>query len=447
MKRLRRIFEKLRVAACYAMYAAANAVFIAAAFALYAARSAGMESAGSAANSLLRFLVRLLALRIFPFVGGYRVQVRGLENAPSKPSVYAFNHISYLDPLFALAIVPNAAVVVKGKYDSVLAIWILTRLFDFVSIGGGSPIDAAKAMWTFYEYPDVTFEDLCIPFNFPTLRTKAKFCAIPSTSGTATEVTAFSVITDYAKGIKYPLADFNITPDVAIVDPALAETMPAKLTAHTGMDAMTHAIEAYVSTLNCEYTDPLALHAIELIHDNLKKSYEGDMACRDKMHDAQCLAGMAFSNALLGIVHSMAHKTGAAFTGGHIIHGCANAMYLPKVIKYNSKDPVAAERYAKIAKFINLKGETTEELVDALIAELRSMNDQLNIPQGIKNYGPGGVKADESIIDEKEFLEKLPEVAKNAIADACTGSNPRQPNQEEMEKLLKACYYDTEIDF
>ena len=184
-----------------------------------------------------------------------------------------------------------------------------------------------------------------------------------------------------------------------------------------------------------------------MIHDNLKKSYDGDMACRDKMHDAQCLAGMAFSNALLGIVHSMAHKTGAAFTGGHIIHGCANAMYLPKVIKYNSKDPVAAERYAKIAKFINLKGETTEELVDALIAELRSMNDQLNIPQGIKNYGPGGVKADESIIDEKEFLEKLPEVAKNAIADACTGSNPRQPNQEEMEKLLKACYYDTEIDF
>ena len=337
---------------------------------------------------------------------------------------------------------PSVETVMKGA--------AVMREFEpdwIVAMGGGSPIDAAKAMWVFYEYPDTTFEEIITPFSFPTLRTKAKFCAIPSTSGTATEVTAFSVITDYAKGIKYPLADFNITPDVAIVDPALAETMPAKLTAHTGMDAMTHAIEAYVSTLNCEYTDPLALHAIEMIHDNLKKSYEGDMACRDKMHDAQCLAGMAFSNALLGIVHSMAHKTGAAFTGGHIIHGCANAMYLPKVIKYNSKDPVAAERYAKIAKFINLKGETTEELVDALIAELHSMNDQLNIPQGIKNYGPGGVKADESIIDEKEFLEKLPEVAKNAIADACTGSNPRQPNQEEMEKLLKACYYDTEIDF
>lgn len=316
-----------------------------------------------------------------------------------------------------------------------------------VAMGGGSPIDAAKAMWVFYEYPDTTFEEIITPFSFPTLRTKAKFCAIPSTSGTATEVTAFSVITDYHKGIKYPLADFNITPDVAIVDPELAETMPKKLVAHTGMDAMTHAIEAYVSTLHCNYTDPLALHAIKMIHNNLKKSYDGDMEARAAMHDAQCLAGMAFSNALLGIVHSMAHKTGAAYTGDHIIHGCANAMYLPKVIKYNSKNEEAANRYAEIASFIGLSGATTEEKVDSLIAELRSMNDQLDIPQGIKNYGKSGVKADTSIIDEKEFLEKLLEVAKNAIADACTGSNPRQPSQEEMEKLLKACYYDTEIDF
>ena len=316
-----------------------------------------------------------------------------------------------------------------------------------VAMGGGSPIDSAKAMWAFYEYPETTFEDLITPFSFPTLRQKAKFCAIPSTSGTATEVTAFAVITDYAKGIKYPLADFNITPDVAIVDPALAETMPAKLTAHTGMDAMTHAIEAYVSTLNCNYTDPLALHAIKMIHADLKKSYDGDMDARDRMHDAQCLAGMAFSNALLGIVHSMAHKTGAAFTGGHIIHGCANAMYLPKVIKYNSKDATAAERYAQIADFLALGGNTVEEKVDLLIAELRKMNDALNIPQAIKNYGPGGVKAETSIIDEKEFLEKLPTVAANAIGDACTGSNPRQPSQEEMEKLLKASYYDLEIDF
>ena len=309
-----------------------------------------------------------------------------------------------------------------------------------VSMGGGSPIDAAKAMWAFYEYPETTFEQLIIPFNFPTLRTKAKFCAIPSTSGTATEVTAFSVITDYAKGIKYPLADFNITPDVAIVDPALAETMPAKLTAHTGMDAMTHAIEAYVSTLHCDYTDPLALHAIKMIHNDLKASYDGDMDARDRMHNAQCLAGMAFSNALLGIVHSMAHKTGAAYTGGHIVHGCANAMYLPRVIQFNAKNAEAAKRYAEIATFIGLKGETTDDLVKALVDELKKMNVSLNIPNGIKEYEGG-------IIDEKEFMDKLPTVAELAIGDACTGSNPRIPTQEEMEGLLKACFYGEDVDF
>ncbi len=309
-----------------------------------------------------------------------------------------------------------------------------------VSIGGGSPIDAAKAMWAFYEYPDVTFEDLCIPFNFPTLRTKAKFCAIPSTSGTATEVTAFSVITDYEKGVKYPLADFNITPDVAIVDPSLAETMPKKLTAHTGMDAMTHAIEAYVSTLHCDYTDPLALHAIELISADLIPSYNGDMAAHARMHNAQCLAGMAFSNALLGIVHSMAHKTGAAYAGGHIVHGCANAMYLPKVIRFNAKEPAAAERYAKIAKFLGLAGTTTDELVDALIAHIQEMNRALDIPTCIKDYEGG-------IIDEQEFLDKLPSVAELAVGDACTGSNPRSITPEQMAKLLKCCFYDTEVDF
>ena len=339
---------------------------------------------------------------------------------------------------------PSVETVMKGA-DAMLKFqpdWI-------VAMGGGSPIDAAKAMWIKYEYPDCTFEDMCKVFGIPELRKKAHFCAISSTSGTATEVTAFSIITDYHKGIKYPIADFEITPDVAIVDPDLAETMPQKLVAHTGMDAMTHAIEAYVSTANCDFTDPLALHAIKMIQNDLVGSYNGDMAKRDAMHNAQCLAGMAFSNALLGIVHSMAHKTGAAFAdyGAHIIHGAANAMYLPKVIKYNSKNEEAAERYAEIARFIDLKGETTEELVDALIAELRSMNDQLNIPQAIKNYGPGGVKADESIIDEKEFMDKLPETAKNAIADACTGSNPRIPTQEEMEKLLVAVYYDKDIDF
>ena len=309
-----------------------------------------------------------------------------------------------------------------------------------VAIGGGSPIDAAKAMWAFYEYPDTTFEQLCIPFNFPTLRTKAKFCAIPSTSGTATEVTAFSVITDYHKGVKYPLADFNITPDVAIVDPDLAETMPKKLTAHTGMDAMTHAIEAYVSTLHCDYTDPLALHAIKMISEDLVASYNGDMDARDRMHNAQCLAGMAFSNALLGIVHSMAHKTGAAYTGGHIVHGCANAMYLPKVIKYNAKEPEAAKRYAQIAKFLGLAGTTDMERTDALIAHIKGLNAKLDIPACIKDYEGG-------IIDEKEFLEKLPTVAELAVGDACTGSNPRSIDPKTMEKLLTCCFYDTEVDF
>lgn len=316
-----------------------------------------------------------------------------------------------------------------------------------VAMGGGSPIDAAKAMWIKYEYPETTFEDMCKVFGLPKLRTKAHFCAIPSTSGTATEVTAFSIITDYEKGIKYPIADFEITPDVAIVDPDLAETMPAKLAAHTGMDAITHAIEAYVSTANCNYTDPLALHAIKMIKANLVNSFGGDMSARAPMHDAQCLAGMAFSNALLGIVHSMAHKTGAAFSGGHIIHGAANAMYLPKVIRFNSKDATAKKRYAEIADFIQLGGSTEEEKVDLLIKFLRQMNDDLKIPQSIKNYGEGGVIADEAMVPEAEFLEKLPSIAANALLDACTGSNPRQPSQEEMEKLLKCCYYDTEVDF
>lgn len=318
-----------------------------------------------------------------------------------------------------------------------------------VAIGGGSPIDAAKAMWIKYEYPDITFEDMCKVFGIPKLRKKAHFCAISSTSGTATEVTAFSIITDYEKGIKYPIADFEITPDVAIVDPELAETMPQKLVAHTGMDAMTHAIEAYVSTANSDFTDPLALHAIEMIQHDLIDSYNGDMAKRDAMHNAQCLAGMAFSNALLGIVHSMAHKTGAAFAdyGAHIIHGAANAMYLPKVIAFNAKDEAAKERYGVIADFMKLGGETLDEKVELLIKYLRGMNDDLNIPHCIKNYGADSYPTEQGFVPEEVFLERLPEIAANAILDACTGSNPRQPSQEEMEKLLKCCYYDIEVDF
>ncbi len=339
---------------------------------------------------------------------------------------------------------PSVDTVMKGAKE----------MLDFgpdwiVAIGGGSPIDAAKAMWIKYEYPECSFEDMCKVFGISTLRKKAKFCAISSTSGTATEVTAFSIITDYEKGIKYPIADFEITPDVAIVDPALAQTMPKKLVAHTGMDALTHAIEAYVSTANCDYTDPLALHAIEMIRDDLVDSYNEDKEARNAMHNAQCLAGMAFSNALLGIVHSMAHKTGAVFgdLGAHIIHGAANAMYLPKVIAFNAKDETAKKRYGKIADVIGLSGSNDDEKVKALIAYLRGLNEKLNIPLCIKNYGADSYPTEQGFVPENIFLERLHDIAVNAIADACTGSNPRQPSVEEMEKLLKCCYYDTEVDF
>ncbi|MBU5487040.1 iron-containing alcohol dehydrogenase [Clostridium sp. MSJ-8] len=301
-----------------------------------------------------------------------------------------------------------------------------------VAMGGGSPIDAAKAMWIFYEYPDFTFEQAVVPFGLPELRQKAKFVAIPSTSGTATEVTAFSVITNYTEKIKYPLADFNITPDIAIVDPALAETMPPKLTAHTGMDALTHAIEAYVSTANSNFTDPLAIKAIQMVNAELIKSYNGDVESRDLMHQAQCLAGMAFSNALLGIVHSMAHKTGAVF---HIPHGCANAIFLPYVIQYNRK--ACESRYADIARSINLAGSTDAELTDSLIAKINDMNTALNIPHTMKEYG----------IEEADFKANLEFIAHNAILDACTGSNPRTIDDKTMEKLFECTYYGTKVDF
>ena len=334
-------------------------------------------------------------------------------------------------------VMKGAAVMQEFKPD-----WI-------VAIGGGSPIDAAKAMWIKYEYPETTFADMCKVFGLPKLRTKAKFCAVSSTSGTATEVTAFSIITDYQKGIKYPIADFQITPDVAIVDPDLAETMPKKLVAHTGMDALTHAIEAYVSTVHSDFTDAPAIHAIEMIQRDLVNSYNGDMKARDDMHSAQCLAGIAFSSGLLGIVHSMAHKTGAVFAdlGAHIIHGAANAMYLPKVIAYNAKNPEAKKRYGVIADYMKLGGKDDDEKLAKLIAYIRGFNDKLNIPHCIKNYGADSYPVEQGFVPEKVFLERLPEIAKNAILDACTGSNPRQPNQEEMEKLLKCCYYDTEVDF
>ncbi len=322
---------------------------------------------------------------------------------------------------------PSVETVMKGAE--------LMRSFEpdwIVAIGGGSPIDAAKAMWIFYEHPETTFEDVKDPFTVPELRNKAKFAAIPSTSGTATEVTAFSVITDYKAQIKYPLADFNLTPDVAIVDPSLAETMPAKLTAHTGMDALTHAIEAYVAGLRSPFSDPLAMQAITMVKEYLFDSFNGDKNAREQMHIAQCLAGMAFSNALLGITHSMAHKTGAVF---HVPHGCANAIYLPYVIDFNKK--ACGERYAQIAKNLGLKGNTEDELIDALNNMIKELNKKMGIVQTLKDYG----------IKEEDFKANLDRISENAVKDACTGSNPRPITVEEMKKLFNCVYYGEKVTF
>ncbi|MDR2355267.1 MAG: iron-containing alcohol dehydrogenase [Clostridiales Family XIII bacterium] len=325
---------------------------------------------------------------------------------------------------------PSVETVMKGA--------AAMRTFEpdwIVAVGGGSPIDAAKAMWVFYEYPETEFEQLIKPFSFPQLRRKAKFIAIPSTSGTATEVTAFSVITDYAKGVKYPLADYNITPDIAVLAPEIAETMPKTLTAHTGMDALTHAIEAYVSRMHAPFTDPLAIRAVQMVFEYLPASYEGDKAAREQMHYAQCMAGMAFSNALLGIVHSMAHKTGAAFSGGHIPHGCANAIYLPYVIDFNKKN--AESRFADIARAVGLQGASDAESVDRLREKIDAYNAILGIPKTLKDFG----------IPEAEFKEKVANIAVLAVGDACTGANPRRTSPEEMEKLLNCVYYGTRVDF
>lgn len=301
-----------------------------------------------------------------------------------------------------------------------------------VAIGGGSPIDAAKAMWVFYEYPELTFDDIKEPFSLPPLRNKAIFVAIPSTSGTATEVTAFSVITDYSTGIKYPLADFNLTPDIAILDMDIPLTMPKKLTAHTGMDALTHATEAYVSKFANPFTDPLAKQAVSDIFDSLIASYHEDKEARGKMHIAQCLAGMAFSNGLLGITHSIAHKIGAIF---HIPHGCANAILMPYVIQFNKKECLA--RYADLARVIGLPGRTDDQLVNAYEEAIRQLNREMDIPLSIKDYG----------VPEELYLEHKDAIAHNAVLDACTPENPRVVDDELMRRILECAYYGKPVNF
>ena len=295
-----------------------------------------------------------------------------------------------------------------------------------VGLGGGSPIDAAKAMWIFYENPEFTFEEAAVPFNLPELRRKARFAAIPTTSGTGTEVTAFSIITDNETGIKFPIADFNITPDLAIVDSDLTQSMPASLVAHTGMDALTHALEAYVSTMSNELTDALAMKSMEMIHDELVNSFNGDENAREKMHFSQCLAGMSFSNAILGIVHSMAHKTGNLFG---IPHGCANAIFLPVAIRFNAES--AGEKYADAAARLGFKGDSTSEKVEALISFIEQLNAEMNIPTTMKEFG----------VEEQAFLDNLEMIAKGACEDPCTSTNPREISVEQMKELFRKSYY------
>ena len=303
-----------------------------------------------------------------------------------------------------------------------------------IAMGGGSPIDAAKAMWIKYEYPEITFEEMCKVFGLPKLRKKAHFCAISSTSGTATEVTAFSIITDYAKGIKYPIADFEITPDVAIVDPDLAETMPQKLVAHTGMDAMTHSIEAYVSTMATDFTDALAEKAIRLIFESLETIYRDvkNADARDRVQNASCMAGMAFTNANLGINHSLAHALGGTF---HISHGRSNALMLSAVIEYNadlagSANGYAAERYARLASILQLPARTPREGTVNLLREINRLKKALSVEDRIQALG----------IEKAEFEAELDKMAEAALADRCTPTNPKKPSAEDLVRIYRKCY-------
>lgn len=322
---------------------------------------------------------------------------------------------------------PSVATVMKG-------VEVMNKFQPdvIISIGGGSPIDAAKAMWIFYEHPTFTFVEAAKPFNLPELRTKATFIAVPTTSGSATEVTSFAVITDHETGIKYPIADYNITPDVAIIDTNLVQSMPPFLVADSGMDALTHALEAYVSKARNPITDCLSMKAIEMIGETLVDSFNGKDQARKDMHIAQSLAGMAFSNAILGIVHSIAHKTGKKLD---IIHGRANAIYLSYVVQFNAK--VAEKDYAAIARTLKLKGASDKELVESLVDYIGELRTAMNIPHTLKEYG----------IDEDFFMNSLQVFAETAVADPCTGTNPRDISVEEMKQLLVAIYNGTKVDF
>ncbi|ELK44655.1 iron-containing alcohol dehydrogenase [Bacillus sp. SB49] len=295
-----------------------------------------------------------------------------------------------------------------------------------IGVGGGSPMDAAKALWLFYEHPDLTFQEAVEPFQLPELRNKTKFIGIPTTSGTASEISNLSVITDSETGVKYPLASFELTPDLAIIDPVMVESMPKEVIAYSGMDAVTHSIEAYVAKPRTTFTDSLSIEALDILNQNLLASYNGEEAAREKVHYAQAMAGMAFANAVLGNVHSMAHKSGPTFG---IPHGCANGIYLPYVIQFNRS--VVEDRYAALARRIGLVGSNDKELVDSLIEWVRDLNKAMEVPNNLKDFG----------IEEALFHDHVDKMAENAVEDPCTGTNPRETSKEEMKDLFTAAYH------
>lgn len=318
-----------------------------------------------------------------------------------------------------------------------------------IALGGGSAMDAAKGMWMFYEHPDADFFGLKQKFldirkrivKYPKLGTKAQLVAIPTTSGTGSEVTSFAVITDKKANIKYPLADYELTPDVAIIDPEFVMTVPKQITADTGLDVLTHAIEAYVSCLANDYTDGLAMKAIQLVFEYLPRAYRNgsDAVAREKMHNASTMAGMAFANAFLGINHSLAHKLGSEF---HIAHGRANAILLPHVIRYNAAKPkkftafpkyeqfIADKRYAEIARTLGLPASTTEEGVESLVQAIINMAKEMNVPMSIEANG----------VEKSVFENKVEFLAERAFEDQCTTANPKLPLVSELAEIYRLAF-------
>lgn len=289
-----------------------------------------------------------------------------------------------------------------------------------IGLGGCSAIDAAKTMWIFYEYPETDFDSLIKPFSVPVLRNKAKFIAIPSTSGTGTETTGLAVITDREKGVKYPIVSYELTPDIAIVDGEICASMPAHITSNTGLDALTHCVEAFVSNIDNNYADVLAKGGLEIVFENLQEAVQNpeNIVARQNMHDASFMAGLAFNNAWLGIVHSLSHQVGALYG---IPHGCANAIFLPNVIRYNES---ATDKYPALAKVIG------EETTEGLATAIEKLRKDVNNIGSLKEFG----------ISKEDWAKNLDYIAGNALIDPCTGFNPRVPSLEDLKNIYNACY-------